>query len=736
MAGRQFDLSIIINALDKTQSTFSNLDKNLGLTTKQLTTVSLAATAAFAAMVYVLKKAADAAAEQQAQEIKLAGAMINANIYTDEAFKSNVKLADSLQWVSNYSDEAIISAEAMIGSFVKDNAITQELTKSTMDLAAKKGIDLESAAALVAKTVGSETNALARMGIVVEGAAGSTERATMAMQGIASIAGGAAYTATLGYTGQMEILKKRIGEAQEEIGLKFLPMLTKLTTLFSVSVSQVMNFINSNQQLVGAITSSSLALVGLIAGFTGTVLLLPKLIAGFQTLYALILSNPFIAITAAILTLILNWNKLRNAIDETTTVGKVIGIVMDTLKASFLAIATTLNVLILQFKGLWQAMTLNFSGAKQSIQEAANLITNLPRTIQSAYSKIDTSTKQSINTRTSYEKDLAAQIKILLANKVTDSVNANAILTNDEKKMKEAVYKNNIAIAQANKDLDLQTYNDSLLQYQTYLESQESSLALSQYNNLAAQTLYYENLAAQREIDKQLELNSQFTIAGGFSQMLAQMSVAQTNWYTVANSLRTGFISSFTTGFTTMFNNIGNGWEKFAEGFKQIGDGMKNAIIQAMMQMAATWVVQHGIMIAASLAWKGIEIVAAAAVAAARAAAAMAWTLWGAIAIGAAIGFGVLKMANAFASGTRGFSGGIALVGENGPELVNLPNGSDVMNNAETRNILNSNKGTGSGNAINVNIDFGGSTFMGTVDEITEALSNKIYKNLKLNAVI
>jgi hypothetical protein len=34
-----------------------------------------------------------------------------------------------------------------------------------------------------------------------------------------------------------------------------------------------------------------------------------------------------------------------------------------------------------------------------------------------------------------------------------------------------------------------------------------------------------------------------------------------------------------------------------------------------------------------------------------------------------------------FASGTRDFRGGLALVGERGPELVNLPRGSDVIPN-------------------------------------------------------
>lgn len=42
-----------------------------------------------------------------------------------------------------------------------------------------------------------------------------------------------------------------------------------------------------------------------------------------------------------------------------------------------------------------------------------------------------------------------------------------------------------------------------------------------------------------------------------------------------------------------------------------------------------------------------------------------------------------------FAKGTNWFGGGIALVGEEGPELVNLPSGSSVKTASQTKNILN-----------------------------------------------
>jgi phage-related protein len=46
---------------------------------------------------------------------------------------------------------------------------------------------------------------------------------------------------------------------------------------------------------------------------------------------------------------------------------------------------------------------------------------------------------------------------------------------------------------------------------------------------------------------------------------------------------------------------------------------------------------------------------------------------------------GVRKLIPGFADGVRNFSGGLAIVGERGPELVNLPKGADVFTNEESR---------------------------------------------------
>lgn len=52
-----------------------------------------------------------------------------------------------------------------------------------------------------------------------------------------------------------------------------------------------------------------------------------------------------------------------------------------------------------------------------------------------------------------------------------------------------------------------------------------------------------------------------------------------------------------------------------------------------------------------------------------------------------------VKQVPGFAAGVNNFGGGLALVGESGPELVNLPTGADVMTNTKTKRVMGGGKG-------------------------------------------
>ena len=133
--------------------------------------------------------------------------------------------AKALQEVTMFGDETIIEAQALIGSFVKEEEAIKAATQATLDLAAAKGFDLVAAADLVSKTLGSSTNALTRYGIEVKGAVGSTERLESLTGNIAAVFGGQATAQTETLAGALAQMNNAVGDAGEALGETLAPMI-------------------------------------------------------------------------------------------------------------------------------------------------------------------------------------------------------------------------------------------------------------------------------------------------------------------------------------------------------------------------------------------------------------------------------------------------------------------------------------------------------------------------------
>ena len=176
---------------------------------------AVAAYASFAVIGYkvfdLLEKSVKLYGVQELAEAKLRTAY-------GKSITSLTQYASALQKQTTFGDEAIIEAEAKIAAFVKDEKQVKSLTKATLDLATASGMDLRSAADLVAKSVGSTTNALKRYGIDVEGVVGSTERADTATRNIAKLFGGQASAAAQTFAGSLIQISNAQGDLLEEVG--------------------------------------------------------------------------------------------------------------------------------------------------------------------------------------------------------------------------------------------------------------------------------------------------------------------------------------------------------------------------------------------------------------------------------------------------------------------------------------------------------------------------------------
>ncbi len=128
------------------------------------------------------------------------------------------KQASALQRVTRFGDEVTISAQEQLAVFAKSGEGIKALTIAAQDFATAQGIDLVGAAKLLAKTLGSSTNALIRYGIEVNGAAGSSERLESLTSSISDLFAGRATAAADTYAGVLERIANAQGDFSEKLG--------------------------------------------------------------------------------------------------------------------------------------------------------------------------------------------------------------------------------------------------------------------------------------------------------------------------------------------------------------------------------------------------------------------------------------------------------------------------------------------------------------------------------------
>jgi len=208
---------------DKMRITTAGLRRSIGALRNNMLLVSFALGGTAAS----IGKLISAYGQQELAEKKLSAALG----FTSKALLTQ---ASALQQTTAFGDEAIIGVQALIGAFTKDEEQIKELTKTTLDLAAAKGMDLTAAADLVSKSFGSSTNALSRYGIQVEGAVGSTERLENLTGNVAALFGGQASAQADTMTGSISQMKNAVGDTAEAMG----GLLEPATIAFSKSIKK------------------------------------------------------------------------------------------------------------------------------------------------------------------------------------------------------------------------------------------------------------------------------------------------------------------------------------------------------------------------------------------------------------------------------------------------------------------------------------------------------------------
>ena len=212
------DLRGFDKAMKKAQRSIKKFGTNMQRTGKNLSRNLTLPLAAFAA---ASVKAFDTQAKA---ETKLLTALKG----REDVQKRLIAQAKELQTQTLFGDEETIAAQAMLATMGLEEEAIMRLIPLVQDMATAKGMNLVQAADLVAKSVGSSTNALSRYGITITGAVGSQERLNTATEALNKAFGGQAEAVSKVGLGPLTQLKNILGDLSEDIGKIILPTLNDL----------------------------------------------------------------------------------------------------------------------------------------------------------------------------------------------------------------------------------------------------------------------------------------------------------------------------------------------------------------------------------------------------------------------------------------------------------------------------------------------------------------------------
>lgn len=180
---------------------------------------AIAVVAAGAGIALAFKKGVSAAIEQENAVNRLNTALQITGKFTKETSQSIQDYADSLERVTTFSGDAIISTAAYIQQLANlDSQGLKRATKATTDLAAALRIDLESAGALVAKAIDGNTGALGRYGIKVDATSSKAQNLANVLTAVEGKFGGSAEAQVNTYAGAITQAGGAFGKILEEIG--------------------------------------------------------------------------------------------------------------------------------------------------------------------------------------------------------------------------------------------------------------------------------------------------------------------------------------------------------------------------------------------------------------------------------------------------------------------------------------------------------------------------------------
>lgn len=202
-----------------------------------------------------------AASEAEANFNALAFALRGAGAAGDTSAKKFEKFAEAMQLSTKFSDDAILSAGALIEQIAKlDEDGLEKATKAAGDLSSALGIDLQTAAQAVGKVAIGEASILNRYGFEIDKAASNAENFANALDFINSKFGGAAASQANTFAGAQAQLANQFDNLKEAIGGLIVenPVVIKLFQAMTNVVVQLTDYVSQNADTLRSWISTGL----------------------------------------------------------------------------------------------------------------------------------------------------------------------------------------------------------------------------------------------------------------------------------------------------------------------------------------------------------------------------------------------------------------------------------------------------------------------------------------------
>ena len=244
------DTKQFIEGLDKADKETRSFSNKLGDALKKGALAFAAVGAAAGAMaIKIGVDAVKAAIEDQQSQKQLAEALKNTTKATDAQVKATEEYITKAQNATGVTDTKLRAALGNLLRATNDVTKAQKLNNLALDISAATGNDLEAVSLALSKAYNGNLGALTRLGIPLDANIIKTKDFDAATKVLAETFGGAAAANAETFAGKMEIIKRRLEDAQETIGYAILPILERFSSFI-------------NEEVVPAIE-------GLVNGLTG-----------------------------------------------------------------------------------------------------------------------------------------------------------------------------------------------------------------------------------------------------------------------------------------------------------------------------------------------------------------------------------------------------------------------------------------------------------------------------------